>query len=182
MSVFTVKSKVIANRDSTPPILSNPEVAQGTVKGVLGVENTSNLGTDIGAAGTAIKLVPIPSNARLQTLEHAAGALGTSSLDIAIFFPTSMPQGGANAPASSLAGTCAASSLFATAIAGVDTLRAWTDAMGVGATPTLQNRIKPLWQLVGLTTDPGFDFDLGYTVRTAVAINGYVGLRATYID
>lgn len=182
MSVFTIKSTVIKNRDNTPPILSNPEVAQGLVKGVLGVENTSNLGTDIGNAGTAIKLIPVPSNARLQTLEYATGTLGTSAIDIAVYYPTSMPQGGANAPATSLAGTVVASSLFASNIAGLDTMRAWTDAMGINATPTLQNRIKPLWQLVGLSVDPGFDFDLGFSVRTAVAINGYVGLRATYID
>ncbi len=182
MSVFTIKSKVLANRDNTPPILSNPEVAQGLMKGVIGVEKTTNNASDIGAAGTAIKLVPVPSNARLQTLEYASEGLGTSSLDVCIFYPTNMPQGGANAPAVALAGTPVASSLFATALAGVDTKVAWTDAMGVAATPTLQNRIKPLWQLVGLSTDPGFDFDIGFSVRTAVAINGYVGLRASYID
>ena len=182
MSVFTVKSKVISNRDAVPPLLSNPEVAQGLIKGVIGVENTGNFGADIGAAGTAIKLITIPSNARIQNLEYGVGDLGTSSLDIAVFYPTSFLQGGQNTPAQSLAGTPVSSSTFATAIAGVDTSIAWTDAMGVAANPTLQNRIKPLWSLVGLSSDPGFDFDLGFTVRTAVVQNGYVGLRATYID
>ena len=182
MSVFTVKSAAIKNRDASPPLLSNPEVAQGYAKTVLGVENTSNFGSDIGAAGTAIKCISIPSNGRLQSLDFATGTLGTSAIDIAVYYPTSIPQGGANAPALSLAGTCVASSLFTSNIAGLDTMRAWTDAMGINATPTLQNRIKPLWQLVGLTTDPGFDFDLGFSVRTAVSINGYVGLRATYVD
>lgn len=182
MSAFTVKSEVIRNRDAQPPLLTNPESAQGVAKVAMAAERTSNAGSDLPEAGTAIKLITIPSNARIHTLEHAAGALGTSSLDIAVFYPTRLPQGGANAPANSLAGTCVASSLFATAIAGVDTLRAWTDAMGVGATPTLQNRMLPLWKLVGLSADPGLEFDLGFTVRTANAINGYVGLRATYVD
>lgn len=182
MSVFTVKSKVIANRDSTPPLLSNPEVAQGVLKAVFGAENTGNFGTDLGAAGTAIKLVTVPSNARLQTLEYSHGDLGTSTLDIAVFYPTAIPQGGQNTPASSLAGTCAGTTVFVSNLQGVDTSLGWTNGLGVAATPTLQNTMKPLWSLIGLTTDPGLDFDLGFSIRVAVVQNGYVGLRATYVD
>lgn len=182
MSVFNVKSKVIANRDATPPILSNPEVALGKLKAAIGVENTGNFGADIGGAGTAIKLITIPSNARIHDLYYGVGDLGTSSIDVTVFYPTYLPQGGANSLASSLAGTVAASSLFATAIAGVDTNIAWTDAMGIAASPTLQNRLKPLWSLLGLSADPGIEMDLGFTVRVAVVQNGYVGLKATYVD
>lgn len=181
MSAFTVKSEVVRNRDARPPLLTNPESAQGVAKVVMAAERTSNQGSDLPEAGTAIKLICIPSNARIHSLEHAAGALGTSSLDIAVFYPTTIPQGAAGISAS-LGGTCVASSLFATAIAGIDTSRAWTDAMGSNATPTLQNRMLPLWKQLGFTTDPGLEFDLGFSIRTANAINGYVGLRATYVD
>lgn len=181
MSAFTIKSEVIRNRDASPPSLTNPEGAQGLVKGFCAAERTSNAGSDLPTAGTQIKLGMIPSNARIQTLEHASDALGTSSLDITVFYPTRLPQG-SGGPALSLAGTPVASSLFATAIAGIDTSRAWTDAMGSATAPTLQNRMKPLWVLLGLTADPGLEFDIGYTIRTANAINGYVGLRATYVD
>jgi hypothetical protein len=182
MSTFSIKSKVVTNRDASPPILSNPEVAQGLLKGVLGVEKTTNNASDIGGAGTTIKLITVPSNARLQKLEYAMASLGTSAVDIAVWYPTTIPQGGQNAPAASLGGTLISSSAFVGNLAGVDTGVAWTDGMGKDATPSLTNRLKPLWSMVGLTTDPGIDLDLGFVVRTAVAINGYVGLQATYID
>lgn len=182
MSVFTIKSRVIANRDASPPLLTNPENSQGLVKSVVGVEKTTNIASDIGGAGTAIKLITIPSNARISRLEYAKEAFGTSSLDIAVFYPTTIPQGGLNAPARSLAGTVVASSLWTTNISNGDVAVGWTDAMGAAVSPTLQNRIKPLWDLLGLSSDPSIDFDLGFSVRTAVTTNGYVGLRASYVD
>src|SRR3990167_11212041 len=175
MSVYNVKSKVIANRDASPSVLSNPEVAQGYLKAVIGVENTSNFGTDLGAAASAIRLITMPSNARIQSLEYATGDHGTSTLDVAAWYPTDIPQGGENAPASSLEGTLISSSVFAAGLAGVDTSRAWTDAFGLNATPTLTNRVRPLWDMVGLSSDPGIDLDLGISIRIAVVQNGYVG-------
>lgn len=182
MSVFNVKSKVISNRDASPPVLTNPESGLGFLKGAIGVENTGNFGTDLGAAASNIRLLTLPSNCGLHSLEYATGDHGTSTLDIAAWYPTNIPQGGANAPASSLAGTLISSSAFASGIAGVDTSRAWTDAMGANATPTLTNRNLPLWQMLGLSSDPGVDIDLGFSIRVAVVQNGYVGLRAQYVD
>lgn len=182
MSVFNVKSIWLTNRDATPPRLSNPEISQGYQKAVVGVEKTSNMGSDLGAAGSAIRLISIPSNARLHSLEYGMGALGTSTLDITAWYPTTIPQGGQTAPASTLAGTVVMSSLFASNLAGIDTSLGWTDAFGKDATPALTNRAKPLWQVLGLSTDPELDFDFGYTMRVAVSINGYVGLKATYVD
>ncbi len=182
MSVFSIKSKYLANRDASPSILTNPELSQGLMKGVIGVEKTTNNASDIGAAATTIKLVSIPSNAKLQSLEYGMGPLGTSAIDIAAWYPTVIPQGGQNAPAASLNGTLISSSAFLGNFAGVDTSVGWTDAFGKDATPAFTARSRPLWSLLGLTTDPGVDLDLGFVVRTAVAINGYVGLRAQYID
>ena len=182
MSVFNVKSKVISNRDASPPVLTNPEAALGVLKGAIGVESTGNFGSDLGAASTQVRLISLPSNAGLHSLEYATGDHGTSTLDIAVWYPTVIPQGGANAPASSLAGTLISSSAFAAGLAGVDTSRAWTDAMGTDATPSLTNRNKPLWQMLGLSVDPGVDLDLGFSIRVAVVQNGYVGLRAQYVD
>ena len=182
MSVFNVKSAVIRNRDASPPLLSNPEVAQGLAKVVLGVNNTGHFGTDLSEAGGAIRLITIPSNARLQSLEYAAGDLGTSALDITVWYPTEIPQGGANAPAATNEAAVVSSSTFLGNISGTDTSVAWTEAYGANVTPTITRYVRPLWDMVGLTTDPKIDLDLGFTIRTAVVQNGYVGLRAVYVD
>ena len=182
MSVMNVKSTVIRNRDASGPILSNPEVAQGLAKVALGVNNTGHFGTDLSEAGGAIRLITVPSNARLQSLEYAMGDLGTSGLDITVWYPTSIPQGATNAPAASSAAAVISSSTFINNIAGVDTSIAWTNAFGTNATPTITRYVRPLWDMVGLATDPKIDLDLGFTIRTVVVQNGYVGLRAVYVD
>ncbi len=180
-SVYTIKSIVVTNRDSSPPVISNPEVRKGLLKAVVGEAVTNQLGnSDIGAAGTAIKLVSIPSNARLHSLDYEMGVLGTSSLYVAAFYPTVIPQGGFNAPASTLAGTLISSSTFVGNLSGADTSLGWTDCFGTSV--ALGVRQKPLWSLLGLTVDPGVDLDLGFSVKTAVTSNGYVGLKATYVD
>ncbi len=179
MSVYNIKSKVLANRDAVPSVLSNPEIAQGLLKGTLGVERT---GAAIIDAASTIRLFTMPSNARLHSLEYAAQGLGTSALDIAVWYPTTIPQGGLNAPAASLAGTLVSSSAFGANIAGVDTGIAWTDGMGLPSVLSIPKRSQQLWQMLGLSTDPSVDLDFGFTVRTATSVQGYVGMRASYVD
>lgn len=181
MSVYNIKSKVIANRDATPVVLTNPEISQGVLKAVIGVERTS-VDASIGAAGTQLRLISVPSNARLHSMEYATADVETSALDIAVWYPTDLPQGGENSVAASNEAALISSSAFLGNIAGIDAARAWTDAMGANVTPTIVARSQQLWQMLGLTSDPGIDLDLGISVRTAVTTNGYVGLRATYVD
>lgn len=181
MSVYNIKSKAIANRDASPSVLSNPEVLKGYLKAVVGVERTSAAGVSLGAAGTTIRLLSVPSNARLHSLEYACGDIETSSLNITVFYPTSIPQGGANSVAASSAGNGVASSLFATSITGVDGGNSWTNGFAA-ASPGVNTMAEPLWKVLGLSTDPGINFDFGFSVVTAVTTNGYVGLRATYVD
>lgn len=179
MSTFNIKSLVITARDNTGlQAKVDPVFANGEVNEVLGVERT---GAAIIDAASTIRLCPVPSSARISSLDYAAQALGTSSLDVAVWYPTNIPQGGQNAPAASLEGTLISSSAFAQAIAGVDTGIAWTDGLGTIAQNSIAKRSQPLWQAIGLSTDPGIDLDLGFVVRTATSVQGYVGLRARYV-
>lgn len=183
MSTFNIKSEVLAKRDSlSARTLTDAITNTGIGIEVVGVEKTTNNASDIGAAGTTIRLIKVPSSCRLASLEYASVALGTSALDIAVWYPTVI-QPGLNTPAVSSAATLISSSTFAANLNPVDgTGVAWTDALGLNSVVALNKRAQPLWQLIGLSTDPGIDLDLGFTVRTAVAINGYVGLRARYVD
>lgn len=179
MSVFNIKSTVIANRDATPKVLTDSIFATARSKEVYG---TNLLPTTSDVAST-VKLCAVPSRARVAALDYTAVALGTSSLDIAVWYPTTIQSGGGNFLAQSLAGTLISSSAFATAIAGVDTGLAFTDGLpAVTAANALPKRTQPLWQFLGLATDPEMDLDLGFSVRTTNSISGYVGLRVRFVD
>lgn len=182
MSVYNIKSQVLQVRDNTglgAPL--DPARSVGQMREIIGVNNTSESGASLGAAGTKIRLLTVPSSARLTSLDYCSAVLGTSSLDVAVWYPTTIHQGGQNAPAASSAATLISSSAFASAISVNDAGAGWTDAIGTIAQATAQKRVMPLWQAVGLSTDPGIDLDIGFSLRAAVVTNGYVGLRARYI-
>lgn len=180
MSVFSIKSTVIANRDATGiRSLTDSVFAKGTLRESLGVEKTGNAIID---AASTIKLCTVPSRARISALDYFAQALGTSALDIAVWYPTNVPTGGGANLAASVGGTLISSSVFAANIAGVDTGITPTDGLGTLTTNTIPKRSQPLWQQLGLTADPEIDLDIGFSVRTATSVQGYVGLRAQYVD
>lgn len=172
MSVFNIKSTVIAQRDSTPPILSDPIKAVGRAEEVYGTEKLPTTPN----AGSTCKLFQVPSGARLASLEYAMQGLGTSVLDVAVWYPNQVAT-----QSSVVAGALISSSVFAANLAGVDAGVAMTDAMGLPSALALDKRTQPLWQMLGLVADPGINLDFGFSVRTANAIAGYVGLRARYV-
>jgi hypothetical protein len=179
MSSFTIKSKVIANRDAVPTVLTDPILSKGESRDVIGVEQVPQT-ADI---GSKIKLVSVPSSARIVSMEYAAAnvGLGTSAIDIAAWFPTAVPnQSNQLLQSSVVAGALISSSAFKANIAGVDTGIEWTEAQVI-TTNTLPKRSQPLWQALGLQADPMVDIDLGFTVRTTNSLSAYVGLRARYV-
>lgn len=180
MAVLTIKSKMIANRDASPSVLTDAIVAKGDLNEAFGVEQI----TTASDAGSKIKMVSVPSSARLSSLDYAVAnvGLGTSAIDIAAWFPTAVPnQSGIAVQSAVIAGALISSSAFKANIAGIDTGIEWADGLGAISTNTLPKRNQPLWQALGLQADPNIDIDLGFSVRTAAALNAYAGLRARYI-
>lgn len=181
MSAYNIKAKVLQDRDASPPVQTNPEQGQGVIKSAFGVQRTSESGASLPTAGSQYRMFQIPSNARLDRLEYAVDDVGTTQLDITVWYPTKLLQGGQNAVAKSSEAALISSSLFATAIANVDGGRAWANGFAA-ASPSLNLQGQQLWQMLGLANDPGVELDMGFTMRTACASNGYIGLRASYVD
>lgn len=180
MSSFTIKSKVIANRDASPAILTDPILARGDSIDVIGVEQVPQT-ADI---GSKIKLFSIPSSARIVSIDYAVAnvGLGTSALDVAAWFPTTAPNmSGAQVQSAVVSGALISSSAFKTNIAGVDTGVEWTDAKAAISTDTLPKKAQPLWQMLGLAADPNIDLDIGFTVRTTNSLSAYVGMRGRFV-
>lgn len=171
MSSFNLKSTLIANRDAAPVVLTDPALGRGDTNEVIGCQQIPTT-ADV---GSQVRLISVPSGARISALEYFNAQLGTSSLDIAAWYPTTVQvQSGV------VAAKLISSSAFAAAIAGVDTGTV-ADGMGTIAQQSVQRRCQPLWQSLGLVADPNIDIDLGFTIRTTNSIAGYVGLRARYV-
>lgn len=178
MAVENIKSKLLTLRDATglKGQLQPNEGAPGVVREVMGADQVP-----AADAASKVRLCTVPSSARICDLDYLRETVGTTALDVAVWYPTDIPQGGANVPAASSESALISSSAFASNILGTDAGIDWTSGLGLATTPTIQKRMQPLWQLLGLSSDPGIDLDIGFSVRTASAEAGYVGMRVRYV-
>ncbi len=172
-------STLLTNRDAVPKVLTDGFIAEGTLTQGYGYVFTG--ASD--AAGSAYRLVSVPSNSRLSSLSLINTTLGNSSvIDTAVWYPTVVPQGGGAFLAASLGASIIGSSVFKSNMLG-DTTNT-TPLELIITTNTRQGpnyQEMPLWQMIGLSADPECMLDIGISVRVAVATAGYVGMKATYI-
>lgn len=174
MSVF--KSTLLVNRDATPKVLTDGylsgglwEEAQGSVKS--GAAD---------AAGTTYRLVSVPSNARVSSLIWQSETLGSGCvLDVGVWYPTTLPVGGGNFLASGSSAALISSSIFATALT-ANGANALTEITNQSGNYLIALQETPLWNVIGMSSDPEIDFDLGFVARLATAAAGYVGLKCRY--
>ena len=175
----TLKSTLITNRDATPKVFTDAFISGGQLSQSYGFIYTG--ASD--AAGTNYKMVSVPSDARLSSLGFINTTLGNSSkVDVTAWYPTTIQSGGGNFLAQSLAGTIISSSAFVAGMLGDTTNNTMLELITVATTLNYpQYQEMPLWQFLGLATDPGLSIDLGLSVRVAVATAGYIGMKATYV-
>jgi hypothetical protein len=164
MAVVTVKSGVITNRDASPRVINNPGAAAGTLRGFVGAVLTTT-GDSI-----ASKYIfgQVPSNAVLRHVALTADDMGANTLaDFGVYETTA--NGGAAVAASLFA---AARTLKDGAVSGVELLNA--------NTITIANSEKRLWELLGLSSDPGKNYDIAAALTVACDAGGNMLLRVTY--
>lgn len=179
MSVVTIKSTLITNRDATPKALTDGFISAGQLTQSYGWVFTGAADS----AGSAYPMVQVPSSARVSALSLINTTLGNSSvIDVGIWYPTTIPTGGGAFLSSALAGTLISSSSFRPAMLG-DTANTVPLELQLNTTARMGANYQemPLWQMIGLASDPEISLDIGISVRVAVATAGYVGMKATYI-
>jgi hypothetical protein len=119
--------------------------------------------------GSKYRLLRLPANAVLVSLEVAADALGTSAAyNIGTYYPTSI-QSGAVIDADEFASSVA----MATAIA-------WTNILEEAAATDISKIGQPLWQRTGLTAAVGHGIDIVATSATNGDAAGTIAIRARY--
>lgn len=173
--VVTLKSSSITNRDATPTVLNSAHVGKGGLQEVAGYVQASSSDS----AGSKYILCAVPSNARVSSVLFQADALGSgASLSVGVWYPTQIPLGAGLS--SSVANTVINTTLFVSAL-GCSAATAVTDLV-TRANIDIDDQEKPLWQMAGLTTDPGIDLDVAVYVAGATATQGYVGAKVRYQD
>jgi hypothetical protein len=165
MAVVTVKSGVITNRDATPRVINNSPAAFGAIKGFVG----SAVVTSGDSVASKYLLGQVPSNAVVRSLGVSCPDLGTTTIaDFGIYKSTA--DGGAVVDAS----------FFGSAVSLKDGALTNSDITNESGTFSLANAEQPLWQALGLASDPGLIYDVVATLTGACDGTGSLVAKMSY--
>jgi len=177
MSVDHVKSTFVTNLDASP-------VVQNTAGEGGPAALKSNEGYATAVASSSVdatyQLVRVPSNSKVKSIMFESAAQTAGKFDLGLYYAT---DGEGGKPTALLAAAAIDQDFFATAI---DCAAAVvpTEVVNESGTYTIDKRVQPLWQAVGLTADPGGYFDIVATVVTTAVTTGagVFGIRVSYTD
>lgn len=161
-----VNSDVIANMVAVPSV-SNDPTYNGRRCQAMGIAAPAADQAD----DSLIRMVRVPSNCRIEDVRIAAADATTAGkVDLGVYYPAHVNAG---------------------AVIDRDALAAAFDLSGgpfyyssmllVGVV-TIAESAKPLWEVAGLSSDPGGDLDIVLTVETL--FNGgptSIGLKVDYV-
>lgn len=169
MAVDHVKSTQITNLDATPRVPNT-----GGEGGPTPVYWAEGYATAVASSSVdaTYQLVRLPSNAKIKAIFFESEAQGAGKFDIGAYYATdlSSPQNPLFVT-SLLAAAAIDQDFFATII---DCASAVVQVLATSesTTYTLAKRIQPLWQALGLTSDPGGNIDIVATVATTAVTTG----------
>lgn len=156
MTTEALKSTPITNLDASPPV--RPTSGRGGI-GVLQIADGTVTASDLVTSGSTYRIVRIPSNAIIKSVwAHLDTAVTTFTADIGVYYPT------VGAPPGVTVTTALDADLIASAVAfaSIVTPTQYTDEAAAAAL-IVADKFKPLWDLAGLTSDPGCDLDIVLT-------------------
>jgi len=165
MAVVTVKSTQITNRDTTPVVLTNATSSGGHIRESAG-EVVITSGNSVGSIYQACT---IPSNARIKRCLVSAPDIGTTTTaDVGLYKTTA--DGGAVVDVD----------FFDDALSLKDGAIARTDVTFANVI-TLANYRKPVWEQLGLSSDPGINYDVCLTLDGAADGTGTALVEVEYV-
>lgn len=167
MAVSHLKSTPITNIDTVPPVPNAPgEGGIGYLQTVNGYVTT--VAAD--STDTTYQFVRVPSNAKVKHVYFESAAQAAGTIDIGVYYATDGRSGPSKAT-SLLAANAIDQDFFASAIV-VTSAVVITDVVNESTTNTTAKRTQPLWQALGLTSDPMCMFDIVGTVGATAITTG----------
>jgi len=169
---LTLKGTAITNREATPRVLNNPGLGGGgRLKIAIGHIASVTAALSI---TSIIRLVEVPSNAVVSSILFQSAAQGAGAFSIGVF--RTLQDGG-------LVAATSADQFFATAINCASAV-VLADVVNESTTYTIAKQSQPLWQAIGMTTDPKSMLDICAVVTTTDVTTGTgaLGLKVVYVD
>lgn len=175
MTVDHVKSTAISNADATPAVPNTTgEGASGYLREVSGYATA----LASSSADATYRLVRVPTTVKVKSIIFESEAQAAGKFDVGVYYPTIGTTGKAD-----LAANAVDQDFFASIIDCASAVVP-TEIVNESGTNTLDKRNQPLWQAVGLSSDPTGYFDIVATVKTTAVTTGTgkLGVSVRYVD
>lgn len=175
MAVENVKTTWVSNADATPIVLTNDfQSIDGeavTMGAVVMAASASN--------GSTYRIGRIPSNAVVTSVAVAVDPnTSMTSTKLGVLETAANGAGVAG-------GVAGSDTIFSSAVDLHLGLTIFTNQLAprvAGASASIANYGKRVWELLGLTTDPGRDYDLVFTQTTAGSSGGNLAVLYKYLQ
>lgn len=162
MAVVTVKSSLITARDSGgKSTLSTGPRRLYDQADTVEVTNGDSI-------GSKFILGSVPSSASMRELVVLCDAITAAAADVGLYRTTQ--DGGAVVDAD----------LFGSAVSLATAITTGTNILHESGVLDIANLAKPLWQVLGLSSDPQLMYDVVATLTAAATATGTLTARITY--
>lgn len=152
MAAENLKSTYITNATATPVVLTNGALYKGAMH-----ESAGTITPDAAAeANSTYRFCRVPSNARVSQVLISTAAAFTTAGAVNVGVYQTADNGGAVVDAD----------LFGSAVALTTTKKENLDITYESGEYTMAESEKPLWEVLGLTSDPNREYDVVATVTT----------------
>jgi hypothetical protein len=164
MATEALKSTPVTNAEASPVVFNNSGVEGGAMRqSVATVEATAK------DAGSTYRMLRIPSNATGISLIFACDDLGTTAT-VNVGLHQTTANGGAVVDAD----------FFASAVDCNSAAVAPTHIEHESGVYGIEDIETPLWEALGLSADPGIDYDVMVTSVGAIDQAGTISLKAQW--
>lgn len=172
MTTEALKTTAITNLDATPAV--RPSTGKGGQAFVRQIDGVITV-TDGATSPSTYQMARVPSNAIIKDIKIAVDATVTTlTCDIGGYYPTGGPL-----PSGIAAGTVIDQDFFGSAVDLKTKTSGPVSQMNESGTYTAAKRLQPLWQAIGLTSDPKCDIDI---VLTTTATNSGAAVIYTSVE
>lgn len=181
MTLHNATSSSLTDRNATP------RVVHSAGAGGPGRHNIYSDYVTVPAAAAAdsiFRILRVPSDCFLANLVLESEAQGAGKVDVGLYYANdSRDIAGGSTHASAVAADAIDQDFFATVVDLASAVQR-TSIINESGTNTLAKRQQPLWQAVGLSSNPGGFFDICATVKTTDVTTGtgLLGLEASYLN
>lgn len=185
MGVVNTKSNLISNYDAQPRILSSGYQAGGT--DTIGSAVIAAVAAD--SIGSTYRLGFIPSGVRMQDIQLLNDAATAGAFSLGVYCNTQ--QGGvfttAGVPATAAAGAVPVTSanlIFGASGSLAAAQSTWKSIYSpaiLGGGFLTANSALRVWELLGLSVDPFYEFHLVATLTTAITASANIALQWSWV-